>query len=48
MSWQENFGARKFPQALLNQIFLPRNLPAKNNAMFFDAARMPASSPIAT
>jgi hypothetical protein len=29
MSWQEHSWARKFPQALLNPIFLPRNLPAK-------------------
>jgi hypothetical protein len=46
MSWQEHSWARRFPQALLNPNILPRNIPAKNNAMVFDAAQMPASSPI--
>jgi hypothetical protein len=47
MSWQENSWARKFSQALLNPFSCPEIFLPKNNAMvFFDAAQMPASSPI--
>jgi hypothetical protein len=40
------FVGKKISPSSSEPIFLPQNLPAKINAMVFDAPQMPALSPI--